>query len=398
MTRKLTNEEIVKRMYELVGDEYSKLDNIYVNSQTKFDIRHNICGHVYKVTWGNLQSGNCCPKCSRKNSPIKLTNEEIVERMYSLVNSEYSKLDDFYANNSTKFPIKHNTCGYEYEVEWNNFKNGKRCPHCFGSKKYTTKEINEIIEKETNGEYKLISEYKNAKSKFLILHKHCGHKYKTTLSIIKSGHRCSKCSGNYRYTDEEMTAMISHMTDYEYTKVGQYSNSIVKFLIRHNTCGHEYEVSWGNFKRGTRCPKCNQSKGEKFISDYLTNQNISFITQVRFDDCRSKYPLPFDFGIMNNKDKIIALIEFDGEQHFKLSRFSTNVTQEQAEENLVLTQLRDQIKNQYCEDNNIPLLRIRYDEDIEEKLTKFLKEQNLIHEHLLKTVSHVTNKCIGVII
>lgn len=36
------------------------------------------------------------------------------------------------------------------------------------------------------------------------------------------------------------------------------------------------------------------------------------------------------------------------------------------------TQLCDDIKNEYCKENNIRLLRIRYDENVEEKLNKFL--------------------------
>lgn len=241
--KKLTNDDIVQKIHELVGDEYCKLDNIYTNTNTKFPIRHNTCGHEYKIAWNTFQSGSRCPKCS---GLMKLTNEEIVQKMYELLGDEYTKLDDNYINATTKFPI------------------------------------------------------------------------------------------------------------------------------RHELCGHEYEVNWNNFKSGKRCPKCNQSKGERFISDYLTNKNISFTAQVRFNDCKHKLPLPFDFGIIDKNKKIIALIEYDGQQHFKPSRFKTSTTQEQAEENLKQTQLRDQIKNQYCKENNIPLLRIKYNEDIQEKLDNFL--------------------------
>ena len=37
------------------------------------------------------------------------------------------------------------------------------------------------------------------------------------------------------------------------------------------------------------------------------------------------------------------------------------------------TQERDEIKNKYCESKNIKLIRIRYDEDINEILRKNLK-------------------------
>ena len=41
------------------------------------------------------------------------------------------------------------------------------------------------------------------------------------------------------------------------------------------------------------------------------------------------------------------------------------------EKDFITRQKRDNIKNEYCKNNNINLIRIRYDENIEEKI-KFL--------------------------
>ena len=298
--KKLTNEEIKQRIFELVEDEYTKLDDTYINSKAKFKIKHEKCGHEYEVSWNAFQKGKRCPKCA---GLTKLTNEDIVKRIHDLVGNEYTKLDDTYINNQTKFLIRHNLCSHEYEVSWHKFHGGKRCP---------------------------------------------------------------KCAGLTKLTNEDIVKRIHDLVGNEYTKLdNSYVNSLTKFKIKHNLCGHEYMVSWNIFQQGYRCPKCNQSKGEKFIEDYLTNKNIAFNTQKKFDDCRFKYPLPFDFAVLDDK-KIIALIEFDGQQHFE------PVKAWGGEENLKLTQLRDQIKNEYCKAHNIPLLRIRYDEDIEERLDKFL--------------------------
>lgn len=306
MSKKLTNDDIIERMYDLVGDEYNKLDSFYINAQTKFDIRHNTCGHEYEVSWNKFKSGRRCPKCG---GSLKLTNEDIVMKIYELVGDEYSKLDDTYINSSTKFSIKHNTCGHEYKIAWNTFQSGVRCPKC---------------SLEQRG-------------------------LKRTLS------------------NDYILRKINELVNDEYTKLDDvYFNSTTKFLIRHNVCGHEYEVKWCNFQQGKRCPKCNQSKGEKFISDCLINQNISFTSQVKFNDCRNERTLPFDFGIVDSNNNIIALIEFDGIQHFEpVERFG-------GEKAFELTQLRDSIKNDYCKDNNIPLLRVKYNENIEERLEVFL--------------------------
>ena len=363
--KKLTNDDIVQKIHELVGDEYCKLNDVYKGTRIKFPIKHKLCGHEYEIAWDTFKQGARCPKCSGN---IKLTNEEIVERMHELVDDEYCKLDDIYINANAKFPIKHNTCGNEYEVSWHNFQKGSRCPKCSGNIKLTNLDVIQRMYELVDDEYtKLNDIYVNADTKFPIKHNTCDHEYEVSWGNFQRGKRCPKCSGVMKLTNEDIVQRMIDLVSNEYSKLNDiYVNANTKFPIRHNICGHEYEVKWSNFQNGKRCPKCNQSKGEKFISDYLTNKHISFTTQVRFNDCRHKNTLPFDFGIVDSNKKIIALIEFDGEQHFKPSDFFGG------EENLKQVQLRDSIKNQYCKDNNIPLLRIRYDEDIQEELDNFL--------------------------
>lgn len=171
-----------------------------------------------------------------------------------------------------------------------------------------------------------------------------------------------------KYTTKEIKEKIFELTDNEYEMMGEYVGALTKFKIKHNTCGCEYMVSWDGFQKGNRCPRCNQSKGEKFIQDYLTNHNIPFATQVRFDDCRHERTLPFDFGILNKEKKVIALIEYDGEQHYRPINYFGG------EEAFKERQRKDLIKTNYCKENNIPLLRIKYDENTEEKLFNFLMQ------------------------
>ena len=64
-----------------------------------------------------------------------------------------------------------------------------------------------------------------------------------------------------------------------------------------------------------------------------------------------KFPLLFQLHIVNNT----YLIEFDGSQHFFARRVDWNT-----EEKFQKTQEHDVYKNQWCKDNNIPLIRIPY--------------------------------------
>ncbi|MGI6093529.1 MAG: hypothetical protein ACOYD5_11225, partial [Negativicutes bacterium] len=61
-----------------------------------------------------------------------------------------------------------------------------------------------------------------------------------------------------KYTTESFTKRVYELVGNEYTVLGDYVKSYKKILMRHNTCGHEYEVIASNFVNiGNRCPKCN---------------------------------------------------------------------------------------------------------------------------------------------
>ena len=108
-------------------------------------------------------------------------------------------------------------------------------------------------------------------------------------------------------------------------------------------------MRFNNFLRGIRCPICNKSNGEEEVERILNKYNIKYKYQQYFNDCRDKNPMPFDFYIKDYN----TIIEFDGEQHFKI-KFSMT---ENEFENI---KKHDKIKTQYCKDNNIKLIRIPY--------------------------------------
>lgn len=106
---------------------------------------------------------------------------------------------------------------------------------------------------------------------------------------------------------------------------------------------------------------CLKSKGEMRIAQYLKERKINFVPQISFSDLFYKSedaPLKFDFGIYDDNDKLILLIEFQGIQHYDSFNFFFS------EENVI----RDELKRKYCADKKIPLIEIKYDEDIKEKL------------------------------
>ena len=72
----------------------------------------------------------------------------------------------------------------------------------------------------------------------------------------------------------------------------------------------------------------------------------------KFNDCRDILPLPFDFYIPSRN----IIIEVDGEQHFNQKCFGQNKKQYK------ILKKHDKIKTDYCERNNLELIRIPYNE------------------------------------
>lgn len=132
--------------------------------------------------------------------------------------------------------------------------------------------------------------------------------------------------------------------------------------IECKNCGRHYKESPSQLvsykrNRGNNPCKCwkNISKGNLKIANILQQEEIPFIEEYSFSDCLSPKgnPMKFDFYVDNK-----YLIEYDGIQHTQAQSFGD--TKHTAEEKFLLTQEYDEIKNKYCQEHQIPLIRIPY--------------------------------------
>lgn len=171
--------------------------------------------------------------------------------------------------------------------------------------------------------------------------------------------RCKLASSN---TDEFINkAILKHGDKYNYTDVnykgrGTKVSIICKFHGIFNQTPH-------NHLAGNGCPTCRNSQGENKVKLFLERYNIDYETQKRFENCRHKLPLPFDFYIPLTN----ICIEYQGIQHFEpRSKFGGQVEFEK-------TLMRDSIKAKYCKDNNINLIIIPYNVDVIDTLSVIFK-------------------------
>lgn len=127
--KKLTT-EFVKEEYKKRGYEF--LDETYMNSRQKHNIKCLKCGLEWKQRYHGLKNGFGCPKCAK----ILKHNLEFVQEEYSKIGYEF--LDKVYINGRYKHNIK---CSNEYifKQKFGNFYNQKhQCPECGETKRKQT--------------------------------------------------------------------------------------------------------------------------------------------------------------------------------------------------------------------------------------------------------------------
>lgn len=139
------------------------------------------------------------------------------------------------------------------------------------------------------------------------------------------------------------------------------------------TCGKEIDVRSYNLISGNTfsCGCLKQSHGEYLIEQLLQKNSIQYEKEKTFPSCvfnDTKQLAQFDFYVNNQ-----YIIEFDGEQHFNYTQTGWNT-----KEHFIKTKEHDNYKNQWCKENNIPIIRIPY-----------LHEKDICLEDLLLTSSFI---------
>lgn len=200
----------------------------------------------------------------------------------------------------------------------------------------------------------------------------CGEIIRVVKADVISGHTqscgCLQSERTSMANEKDFTDIVSDAGVVIKRKAYKNSNGVWMWYCECPICGKEFIALPAKVMENhtTSCGcKLNSSK-ERIIENYLKELNIVYEKQKRFENCRYIYALPFDFAIYNDDNTLRCLIEYDGQQHFKPIDFFGGI------ESFEKTKLRDSIKNKYCEENNIKLLRVNYlntDNEIKDIIT-----------------------------
>lgn len=362
MSKKKTYEEI-KNIIENDFKQWMKLTLVstsYNNNKEPLIIKDDN-NYYYNLSYDKLYKSfknNAIIKKFYTNNKFTLNN---IKNYLILNNSDLKLLSTEYLGNNHKLLFQ---CKYSHKFErsLSDLQNdyGLNCIHCNGKTyRNTDTYINEVFSLVAN-EYSILGNFKNVDTNILTKHNTCGYEWNITPYLfINLGIRCPKCSVAKKRTKEEANLVLKNLTNGEYEIIGEYKGVNYKTEVIHHNCGYIWNPTFNNLTHKTnptRCPICKpKSKGENLIQRYLILKNVEFIKECRFDDCRNKKPLPFDFYLPKHN----MIIEFDGRQHYSVSQFG-GISIEVAKKEFNNTQINDNIKNNYCERNNIKLVRIPY--------------------------------------
>lgn len=247
-----------------------------------------------------------------------------------------------------------------------------QCPQCGHNRKPQTNLLENLIGKKFN--HLTVLGKTNQLSGGKIVYKcecDCGSgKYVyTTRTDLNSNHTtsCGCSSLKYQLGDIINNKIIIGL----YPEEQQHSKHHHYYRVKCLLCNREYDALSQSLEKTIGCG-CQHSKGEFYIRQILNENNIKYKAKYVFSDLPSKR---FDFVLLDENNNIIRIIEFDGEQHYEKNIKNTGWnTQEHYEK----AKQSDEIKNNYCKNNQIELIRIPYWERDNLSIEMLLGDQYLI--------------------
>lgn len=362
ISKKKTNEQFLEEIKKVHGNTYIYDNSVYTGSKNFIEIECREHG-IFHQKASNHLSGRGCQECGREHvgNLLRSNTEEFIVKSKLIHGDLYGYDRVYYRTNTTKVEIYCDKHGY-FEMIPSSHLNGFGCQKCGNENKvvWNKKTLDKFIE-----ELRLIhgdtydyclSDYMDVMTPInIICHKHGLFKQIPSSHLRGSG--CYHCSiektGFKLRTDETFieASILKYGNIFGYKKV-DYVNCRTPVLIKCLKHGYFSQTPIEHINGLVGCVDCKNTKstGENMIMTFLDNNFLFYKKEKTFKECRHINMLKFDFYLSNYN----LCIEFDGKQHFKAVDYFGG------EEALNDIKFRDEIKNKYCLDNNINLLRIPY--------------------------------------
>lgn len=342
------------------------IDDINLKEISKSDKLTFIDNEYYKFY---LSFDNIKVLIGRNGTPAKFFYKNKFTKYnienYLKINNIYLEIVNFNVARATDNILwKCKVHNKEFLRSWNSVKNGQiTCSIC-GRENFRNKMGHSIdYIKETGlkmyGITILDENYINNETKLHFIcnkHKDFGVQKKTWNNIISKSHPCLCCSKEKHLkkvtkSQEIFEEEVKMVHGDKYKVVSKYKKSSEKVTVYCNKCKTTFSIKASHLLNGVGCGNCIKSKGEERVERFLINNNFTYKREYKFDKCKGiNHKLPFDFYL----PELNTCIEYDGKQHFEpIERFG-------GVEGFTEQKKNDNIKTEFCKNNNIKLIRIPY--------------------------------------
>lgn len=360
----LTQEEFIERVK--ISNPFIEVIGNYINNKTKILCKCHLCNYEWSANPTNILNGCGCFNCKkRKISESKTVTFEDFEQKAELKSKHLKINKDEYINMTTKVTCLCEICNYQWAVFPYSLCDGTSCPKCAGVLRKTHDEfISEINVKNPNIE--ILDKYINNNTLIKCRCKIDGYEWNACPTNLLRGSGCYVCG--VRQKCKSHTDFVNEVKNINNSVkiIGKYINSKTRIKSHCQICGHIWNPLPDSLLRGSGCPKCNFSRGENYIYNFLNLHEILFEPQKRFEGLVgiNNGQLSYDFYL----PKYSALIEYQGEQHYR------SIDYYGGDEHLEKQIEHDTRKREYAEQNNIKLIEIPYwdFDNIEQILSKEL--------------------------
>jgi hypothetical protein len=236
------------------------------------------------------------------------------------------------------------------------------CPYCKNQKLCQCQEcLEKSLASHLKSGYWSVKNTLKPSEVFLTSHKkvifdcgECFHEFSAIIFNIVRGTWCPYCANQKLCTSDSCTnchtkSFAAHDSK-KWWSVKNNTRPRDTFLRTHKTLhflcenSHEFIGVGYSISRGSGCPLC-KNKSETFMLEYLSHFFPDVVYQKRFEWCKNKIYLPFDFYISSKN----VIIELDGDQHFvKVGKWKSPEIQQE----------RDKYKEECATKNSTKIVRV----------------------------------------
>ena len=365
MNKKITKEEIIQRFKNKGLILLEDFDEKTIKSQTKLKCIDNE-GYLYSHHYNNISSNRTHRRFTKYNPYILYNMQHFIE-----LNGSETKIitDKFIGQKNVKYTLKCGKCGKIFTRTYEDIMYKKRfyCHECtteINPKKYTNEYVDKILN--TFG-YIRLEEYKGNNDNILCIDKD-GYKVKIKFATILHGDKKPYIfstvfnSENYIYNINnyfKINNINCKALYYDFSVYKDEGKDKTPTIYCQCQCGEIFHTNINAIRTQNqyRCQKCSNgiSMIEYKVKRWLDSKHIKYEQQKTFENCMGDSRcLKFDYYL----PKYNLCIEVDGEQHEMITTFGGEKNIEDTVENFKKRQRYDKIKDDYCQQHNIKLLRI----------------------------------------